>query len=127
MSLQIIKFKNGEDIVSEIIGDGEGYLKLSNPMQMIIHPKMTDEGYGESIALTRWMQPYTEDITIRIRKDSIITVVNASTGMKSFYERMLGEKEKPNEDAWKEETDFDDDEARRELDEISPSRKKMYH
>ena len=127
MTLQIIKFKNGEDIVSEIIGDGEGFLKLSNPMQMIIHPKMTDEGYGESIALTRWMQPYTEDVVIRIRKDSIITVVNASTGMKSFYKRRLGEKEKPNEDVWREGEDFDDDEARRVLDDISPSRKKMYH
>ena len=34
MTTQIIKFKNGEDIVCEIIGDGEGFLKLSNPMQM---------------------------------------------------------------------------------------------
>ena len=73
------------------------------------------------------MQPYTEDNTMRIRKDSIITVVNASSGMKSFYKRMLGEKEKSNEDVWREEKDFDDDEARRVLDNISPSRRKMYH
>lgn len=127
MILQIIKFKSGEDIVCEVVGDGEGFLKLSNPMQMLIQPKMTEEGYGEAIALTRWMQPYTDDSTIRIRKDSIITVVNASSGMKSFYKRMLSDKEKSNEDVWKEEENIDDDEARRVLDEISPSRKKMYH
>ena len=125
--LQIIKFKNGEDIVCEVIGDGDGFLKLANPMQMLIQPRVTEEGYGESIALTRWMQPYTEDNTMRIRKHSIITVVNASSGMKSFYKRMLGEKEKSDEDVWREEKDFDDDEARRVLDNISPSRRKMYH
>ena len=127
MMLQIIKFKNGDDIVCEVIGDGDGFLKIANPMQMLIQPRVTEEGYGESIALTRWMQPYTEDNTMRIRKDSIITVVNASSGMKSFYKRMLGEKEKSNEDVWREEKDFDDDEARRVLDNISPSRRKMYH
>ena len=44
--LQIIKFKNGEDIVCEVIGDGDGFLKLANPMQMLIQPRVTEEGYG---------------------------------------------------------------------------------
>ena len=64
---------------------------------------------------------------VEVELQLLITVVNASAGMKSFYKRMIGEKEKSNEDVWKEEKDFDDDEARRVLDEISPSRRKYYH
>ena len=114
MSLQIIKFKNGEDIVCRVIGDGDGFLKIENPLQMHISPIKNEEGYGEHVAMSRWMQPYTEETVVRVRKDSIVTVVTASKGMAAFYQKMLRQntvdKMEPGE--FEDDEDFDDNEDR---------------
>lgn len=132
MTQQIIKFKSGENIICDITRDSGDYLTILNPMQMFLEPKMTKQGYVEHVSLSKWMQPYTEQNKLKVRKDSIITIMTASEGMRVFFKRMLLQKKdliKPYEekeyDPYEEE--FDEDEARRYLDSISPSRKKVYH
>mgnify|MGYP001412718892 CR=1 FL=1 len=89
MTQQIIKFNTGEEIIADIVKFDKDYFTIKNPMKMQTIPKMTREGVIESLSLNKWMHPYTEQAVCKIRKDTIITIVNASDGMKLFYNRQM--------------------------------------
>ena len=89
MTQQIIKFNSGEEIITDIVKFDKDYFTIKNPMKMSTHPRMTKDGVVESLSLNKWMHPYTEQAVCKIRKDSIITVVAASEGMKLFYVKQM--------------------------------------
>jgi len=43
----------------------------------------------EALALTRWVQPFTEQENIMINKSTVVTMVPASSGMSRYYEYVL--------------------------------------
>lgn len=89
MTHQIIKFSSGDEVVCDVIKDVGDYLTLEKPMKMYLTPRATKQGIVESLTLSKWLHPYTEQDVLKVRKDSIITIVSASEGMKTFYRRQL--------------------------------------
>lgn len=89
MTHQIIKFSSGDEVVCDVIQDAGDYLTVENPMKMYLTPRVTKHGIVESLTLSKWLHPYTEQKVLKIRKDSIITIVSVSEGMKTFYRRQL--------------------------------------
>ena len=88
---QILKLTNGENIICDIKDQNENdvILEVTTPLKMDIMSHVTREGIQEGLALTRWVQPFTDEKEIAINKSAIVTMVPASLGMSKYYEYVL--------------------------------------
>ena len=88
-SYQIIKLKNGEDLICNVLDNENGRLKVTSPLKMETVNRISKKGLTESLALTRWIQPYSDEDHFFIESNSIIIMTPASIGMKRYYEYVL--------------------------------------
>ena len=88
-SYQIIKLKNGEDLICNVLDNENGRLKVATPLKMETVNRISKKGLTESLALTRWIQPYSDEEHFFIESNSIIIMTPASIGMKRYYEYVL--------------------------------------
>ena len=88
-SYQIIKLKNGEDLICNVLDNENGRLKVSSPLKMETVNRISKKGLTESLALTRWIQPYSDEEYFFIESNSIIIMTPASVGMTRYYEYVL--------------------------------------
>lgn len=88
---QILKLSNGENIICDIKDQNEDdvILEVTSPLKMDVMSRVTKEGIQEGLALTRWVQPFTDEKDIPINKATIVTMVPASLGMSKYYEYVL--------------------------------------
>ena len=88
---QIIKLSNGENIICDIKDQNKSdiILEVTAPLKMDIMSRVTEAGIEEGLALTRWVQPFTDEKDIPINKATIVTMVPASLGMSKYYEYVL--------------------------------------
>ena len=93
MSYQVIKLSNGEDIVCRVHKNTStaesNKLKISSPLRMDTVSKETEKGFVESLALTRWVQPYSDENHFNIERHSIVIMTPASVGLCKYYEYVL--------------------------------------
>ena len=93
MNYQVIKLSNGEDIVCIVhentTSRESGKLKVSSPLRMDTITKQTDKGTMESLALSRWVQPYSDEKVFKIEKNSVVIMTPASVGLSRYYEYVL--------------------------------------
>ena len=88
-SYQIIKLKNGEDLICNVLDNENGRLKVTSPLKMETVNRISKKGLTESLALTRWIQPYSDEDYFFIESNSIIIMTPASVGMTRYYEYVL--------------------------------------
>ena len=88
-SYQIIKLKNGEDLICNVLDSENGRLKVTSPLKMETVNRISKKGLTESLALTRWIQPYSDEDHFFIESNSIIIMTPASIGMTRYYEYVL--------------------------------------
>ena len=89
---KIVKLTNGENLICQINDDiDNGEYKLNFPLKMEVHSFMTKEGPAESLNLSRWIGPYTEQSRFLIKSEHILFVVNASENICRFYEHAINE------------------------------------
>ena len=88
-SYQIIKLKNGEDLICNVLDNVNGRLKVSSPLKMETVNRISKKGLTESLALTRWIQPYSDEDHYFIESNSIIIMTPASVGMTRYYQYVL--------------------------------------
>ena len=88
-SYQIIKLKNGEDLICNVLDNENGRLKVTSPLKMETVNRISKKGLTESLALTRWIQPYSDEKHFFIESNSIIIMAPASVGMTRYYEYVL--------------------------------------
>jgi hypothetical protein len=87
---QVIKLTSGEDIICNLKESDNNYLlQVKSPLKMEIVNRVTKSGMMEALALTRWVQPFTEQENIMINKSTVVTMVPASSGMSRYYEYVL--------------------------------------
>ena len=89
MSYQVIKLSNGEDIVCEVLEIKDTQINISEPLKMETINKVTDNGASESLALGRWLQPYSDENVFKIEKNSIVIMSPASIGLIKYYEYVM--------------------------------------
>ena len=89
---KVLKLTNGEDIVCEL-GDGntENEYEIGYPLKMEVQSKMTKNGIIESLNLTRWVGPYTEQSFFLIKTSHILLIAEASHGLSRYYEHVIRE------------------------------------
>ena len=88
-SYQIIKLKNVEDLICNVLDNENGRLKVTTPLKMETVNRISKKGLTESLALTRWIQPYSDEQHFFIERNSIILMAPASIGMSRYYEYVV--------------------------------------
>ena len=88
-SYQILKLKNGEDLICNVLDNENGRLKVTTPLKMETVNRISKKGLTESLALTRWIQPYSDEEHFFIEPNSIILMAPASIGMSRYYEYVV--------------------------------------
>ena len=49
----------------------------------------TSKGVIESLALSKWVQPYSDEKVFNVQKNSIVIMTPASAGLSKYYEYVL--------------------------------------
>ena len=89
---KVVKLTNGEEIICQINDDVDnGEYKIYLPLKMEVRSLMTKEGPVESLNLSRWIGPYTEQSRFLIKSDHVLLVANASEGLSRYYEHVIQE------------------------------------
>ena len=89
---KIVKLTNGENLICQINDDiDNGEYKINFPLKMEVHSIITKEGPVDSLNLSRWIGPYTEQSLFLIKSDHVLLVANASPGLSRYYEHVMKE------------------------------------
>ena len=89
MSYQVIKLSNGEDIVCNLVKRFGSKIEVTSPLRMDTITKETAKGTMESLALSRWVQPYSDEKVFNIESNSVVIMTPASVGLSRYYEYVL--------------------------------------
>lgn len=85
-NIKIMKLSSGEEIICTVVTDDHPRTyNVTYPMKVMTVPRVTGEGVEESLSLTRWIH-FAEESIADIPKTQVLAIVNASLGMKRFYE-----------------------------------------
>ena len=118
---KIVKLTNGEDIICIVKSELGEECEISYPLLMQTLPRRTPKGFVESLSLSRWLQPFTEESLFKIKNDKIILMTDASPGLCKYYEYVLSKIDSPNDNEvfdeknFSKEEDNDDEEIYEEL------------
>jgi hypothetical protein len=85
---KILKLISGENIICELTEENGKY-EISKPLLMHVHPNITMGGMTESLMLSRWVQPFTEQTYFEIDPKHVIIMLPASPGLSVYYEGVL--------------------------------------
>ena len=89
---KVVKLTNGEEIICQLGDDiDNGEYKINFPLKMEVHSVLTKEGPVDSLNLSRWIGPYTEQSLFLIKSDQVLLVANASPGLSRYYEHVMNE------------------------------------
>ena len=92
---KIVKLINGEDIICIVENEFGEECEVSYPLLMQTLPQRTPRGFVESLSLSRWLQPFTEESLFKIKSDKIILITDASPGLCKYYEYVLSKIDNP--------------------------------
>ena len=89
---KVLKLLNGEELICELIDNvvDDSY-EITNPLKMQVESRITKRGPVESLSLSRWIGPYTEQSLFIIKIAHVLTVADASEGLSRYYEHVRKE------------------------------------
>ena len=89
---KVLKLLNGEELICEI-GDGEieDSYEITHPLKMQVESRLTKQGPVDSLNLSRWIGPYTEQSLFNIKTSHVLIVAEASEGLSRYYEHVRRE------------------------------------
>jgi len=115
---KILKLISGENIICELSEDNGKY-EISRPLLMNIQSRVNSTGMTESLMLSRWVQPFTEERYFEIDPKHVIIMLPASPGLSIYYEGVMNKLEDSDNqedyDDHKNLDDYDDEDIYDEL------------
>ena len=85
---KIVKLTSGENIICKLVSENEK-LKVSHPLRMDVVTHMTQKGMAESLNLSRWLQPFSDQKVYTINMEHVLLIANVSIGLERYYEHVL--------------------------------------
>ena len=85
----MVKLSNGEDIICNVEDENGHILIISSPLKMETYNRTTEKGMIESLGLSRWIQPYSDEDEFTIHKNTVVLMTPVSAGLKRYYEYVL--------------------------------------
>ncbi len=89
MRYNIIKLTTGEEIVCQITNETDTHTSIKNPLKIHTIPRFVSQGVVESLALIRWVKPYTDNDSVDVKNNQIVYSAETSQGLSTFYEKQL--------------------------------------
>ena len=83
-SITILKLTNGENIIGKVVKSDQT-IDISLPLKFMIMPRMTETGFAESLSLSPWIHPLTDEEYITINSNHVIMSTLASSALTSYY------------------------------------------
>ena len=89
---KVIKLLNGEEIICQLGDDlvDDSY-EVTHPLKMQVQSQVTNNGVVESLNLSRWIGPYTEQSFFNIKTSHVLTIADASEGLCRYYDHVIRE------------------------------------
>ena len=88
-NFQVLKLSNGDDVICNLVESGDDTFKITSPLKMDTINRVTKKGIAESLALTRWIQPYSDQEHYHVQKTSVVVMAEASVGLTRYYQYVL--------------------------------------
>ena len=88
-NFQVLKLSNGDDVICNLVESGDDTFKITSPLKMDTINRVTKKGVAESLALTRWIQPYSDQEHYYIQRTSVVVMAEASVGLTRYYQYVL--------------------------------------
>ena len=89
---KVLKLLNGEELICELgAGKLDGSYEITHPLKMEVESKLTKQGPVDSLNLSRWIGPYTEQSLFTIKTSHVLIVADASEGLSRYYEHVRKE------------------------------------
>ena len=86
---KVLKLLNGEELICELgYGEIEDSYEMLHPLKMQVESKVTKQGPVDSLNLSRWIGPYTEQSLFSIKMSHVLTIADASEGLSRYYEHV---------------------------------------
>ena len=89
MNYQVVKLSNGEDIICKVENELDSTLQISSPLKMETYSRTTSKGLVESLGLSRWVQPYSDEKKFTIQKNTVVLMTPVSIGLQKYYEYVV--------------------------------------
>jgi len=126
---KFIKLISGEDIVCMVEEDdsSKNQIKIIHPLKMQMLPRMLTGAQNDSIGLSQWISPMTEEKTFQISLKNILLISDASPGLIKYYEYVLTQMDNNLIDLANIDDDDDNDNDDDELINILPEPSKLIH
>ena len=90
---KVLKLISGENIICKLDQTVGGNYEISRPLLMHVRSGVTMQGMTESLMLSRWVQPFTEEKCFEINPKHVIIVLPASPGLSVYYEGVINKLE----------------------------------
>ena len=92
VTYKILKLLNGEELICELADSVvDDFYEITHPLKMQVESKLTKRGPVESLSLSRWIGPYTEQSLFNIKTSHVLIVADASVGLSRYYEHVQKE------------------------------------
>lgn len=88
-NFQVLKLSNGDDVICNLVETKDNTFKITSPLKMDTINRVTKKGIAESLALTRWIQPYSDQEHYHVQKTSVVVMAEASVGLTRYYQYVL--------------------------------------
>ena len=89
VTYKILKLLNGEELICELADSVvDDFYEITHPLKMQVESKLTKRGPVESLSLSRWIGPYTEQSLFSIKTSHVLIVADASAGLSRYYEHV---------------------------------------
>jgi len=89
MNYQVVKLANGEDIICNVKNKIDETITITEPLKMETYNRTTEKGVVESLGLSRWIQPYSDEQEFTIQKTTIVMMTPVSLGLQRYYEYVI--------------------------------------
>ena len=92
VTYKILKLLNGEELICELADSvvDDSY-EITHPLKMQVESRLTKQGPVESLSLSRWIGPYTEQSLFSIKTSHVLIIADASAGLSRYYEHVQKE------------------------------------
>ena len=92
VTYKILKLLNGEELICELADSVvDDFYEITHPLKMQVESRLTKQGPVESLSLSRWIGPYTEQSLFSIKTSHVLIVADASEGLSRYYEHVRKE------------------------------------
>jgi len=95
---KVVKLTNGDNIICEAVEHVNEKYIIRTPLKMeVVHDD--DSGrHIESLQLTSWISPFTEDKHFEIKESHVIVITAASIGLSAYYRNIVDKQSKFSEE-----------------------------